>query len=148
MLVTALNDSTFSSCVQRFCLVLLYATFNSSVTFSFFTLSLSTAFSSHRRAFAFRSLAPPEITPDFWKRVSSKATVCKSERQNRRWIVCYLLICALHSTYMAYLNLMPVWSSKGDPVSILHILTHWSIAAGILKGFLYVWRLLADNTDH
>ena len=31
-------------------------------------------FSSQRFAFAFRSLAPPEITPDFWKRVPSSET--------------------------------------------------------------------------
>lgn len=51
-------------------------TLSSSVSRSFFSLSLSTAFSSQRRALAFRSLAPPEITPDFWKRVPSSATVC------------------------------------------------------------------------
>lgn len=31
-------------------------------------------FSSQRLALAFRSLAPPEITPDFWKRVPSRET--------------------------------------------------------------------------
>lgn len=56
-------------------------TFSSSVSLSFFSFSLSTAFSSHRRALAFRSLAPPEITPDFWKRVPSNATVCNGSRR-------------------------------------------------------------------
>lgn len=58
-------------------------TFSSSVSFSFLSFSLSTAFSSQRRALAFRSLAPPEITPDFWNRVPSRATVCGAETQNR-----------------------------------------------------------------
>lgn len=62
-------------------------TFSSSVKRSFFSFSLSTAFSSQRRAFALRSLAPPEITPDFWKRVPSSATVYKQqgEKRQRRW---------------------------------------------------------------
>lgn len=50
-------------------------TLSSSVSFSFLSFSLSTAFSSQRRALAFRSLAPPEITPDFWNNVPSRATV-------------------------------------------------------------------------
>lgn len=76
MIVTALHSSSEWSFPEA----LLCATFNSSVSFSFFSFSLSTAFSSQRRAFAFRSLAPPEITPDFWKRVPSKATVCKRSK--------------------------------------------------------------------
>lgn len=57
-------------------------TFSSSVSFSFLSFSLSTAFSSQRRALAFRSLAPPEITPDFWNNVPSRATVWRTD-QNR-----------------------------------------------------------------
>lgn len=56
-------------------------TLSSSVSFSFLSFSLSTAFSSQRRALAFRSLAPPEITPDFWNSVPSRATVCEPKRQ-------------------------------------------------------------------
>lgn len=52
-----------------------YITLSSSVSFSFFSFSLSTAFSSQRLALAFKSLAPPEMTPDFWNRVPSRATV-------------------------------------------------------------------------
>lgn len=63
-------------------------TFSSSVSFSFLSFSLSTAFSSQRRALAFRSLAPPEITPDFWNRVPSRATVCEAPRLKTSGQIC------------------------------------------------------------
>src|SRR6218665_149305 len=45
-----------------FCFI---CSFSSSDNFSFLALSWFNIFSSHRRAFIFRSLAPPDITPDF-----------------------------------------------------------------------------------
>ena len=60
-----------SSDSLRFCFI---CSLSSSDSFSFFTLSWFNIFSSQRRAFTFRSLAPPEITPDFWKRVPSRDT--------------------------------------------------------------------------
>jgi len=61
----------FSSDSLRFCFI---CSFSSSDNFSFFTFSWFSIFSSQRRAFTFRSLAPPEITPDFWNRVPSNDT--------------------------------------------------------------------------
>lgn len=58
-------------------------TLSSSVSFSFFSFSLSTAFSSQRLALAFKSLAPPEMTPDFWNRVPSRATVWKQRERGQ-----------------------------------------------------------------
>jgi len=60
-----------SSDSLRFCFI---CSLSSSESFSFFTFSWFNIFSSHRRAFALRSLAPPEITPDFWNKVPSNDT--------------------------------------------------------------------------
>jgi len=50
--------------------------FSSSASFSFLAWRWSRTFSSHRWAFFFRSVAPPDITPDFWNKVPSRATAC------------------------------------------------------------------------
>lgn len=128
-------------------------TLSSSVSFSFLSLSLSTAFSSQRRAFALRSLAPPEITPDFWKRVPSKATVLKRKPKFKQrkllctWKSCsYVCVCRTRCASLAHL--MPVRPSKGNPACILDILTHESISTGILQGFLNVRWLVADHVNH
>lgn len=50
------------------------------------------------------------------------------------------------SIYNVYF--MTVRSSEGNSASILHILTHQSVPTGILEGFLYMWRLIADHVNH
>lgn len=81
-------------------LFFLICSFSSSASFSLRAFSWFSIFSSHRRALAFRSLeqsrlwvslivlnakvyktylAPPEMTPDFWKSVPSRDTDCKEK---------------------------------------------------------------------
>jgi len=60
----------------RFCFI---CSFSSSDNLSFFPFSWFSIFSSQRRAFTFRSLAPPDITPDFWKSVPSNDTDCNRQ---------------------------------------------------------------------
>ena len=70
----------FSSDSLRFCFI---CSLSSSDSFSFFTLSWFNIFSSQRRAFIFRSLAPPEITPDFWNSVPSNDTDYNQQQQQQ-----------------------------------------------------------------
>lgn len=44
--------------------------------------------------------------------------------------------------------LVPVRSSESDPASILDVLAHERVPAGVLQSFLDLWRLVADDVDH
>ena len=48
---------------------------------SFLDLRPLSIFPSHRLAFIFKSLAPPEMTPDFWNSVPSSDTACEPHRK-------------------------------------------------------------------
>lgn len=44
--------------------------------------------------------------------------------------------------------LVPVGSSKRDPASVLYILAHQRVPAGVLQSFLDLGRLVADDVDY
>lgn len=119
-------------------------TLSSSVNFSFFSFSLSTAFSSQRLALAFRSLAPPEMTPDFWKRVPSRATVWRRRGDVRGAAQKH----GKAARRGELKHLVPVGAAEGDAARVLHVIADQGVAARVLQGLLDLGRLVANHVDH
>lgn len=92
------------------------------------------------------------ITPDFWNRVPSSATVYIQQGEERRGEKLNRGIANTKPVQLQYGQgnpyLVALVASKGNAAGILHIVTDKGIATSVLQGLFDVRWLIANNIDH